>query len=167
MTTFSLDLRAQLTADASDEVLVTLLTFEHPSQSEPIRISSDRTQVISYDPFMQGTISRGQTYWWVPMAVVLPGEGEEATPEIRVTLDLIDRDVLTILRSDPTPATMRLEIISAERPDIVEIYHDGYEVQAAPYDEAQVSLVVVQTPFANEPHPADTMNPLTTPGLFR
>ena len=167
MTTYSLDLRSQMTAEDADEVLVTLLTFSHPSQPAPIRISSDRTQVLSYDPFLQGTVSRGKTFYWVPMAVVLPSEGDDAQPEIRITLDLIDREVLQILRSDPTPATMLLEIVSAERPDIVEACHDGYEVQAAPYDEAQVSLVVIQTSFANEPHPADTMNPLTTPGLFR
>ena len=167
MTEYSLDMRAQMTAESADEVVVSLLTFTHPSQPEPLRISSDRTSVIGYEPFTQGTVSRGQTFWWVPMSIVLPGEGEDVTPEIRLTLDLIDRELLTLLRSDPTPAQVLLEIVSAERPDIVEIVHDGFEVQSAPYDETSVTLVITQTSFVHEPHPADTMTPITTPGLFR
>ena len=167
MTEYSLDMRAQMTAESADEVVVSLLTFTHPSQPQPLRISSDRTEVISYEPFTQGTVSRGETYWWVPMAVVLPGEGEDVTPEIRLTLDLIDRDILVILRSDPTPAQVTLEIVSAARPDVVEIVHEGFEVQSAPYDETQVSLIITQKSFVAEPHPADTMTPLTCPGLFR
>lgn len=165
---FSLDMRAALQDQHSDEVLVTLLTFTRPGGTETIRISSDRTMVVDFDRpnVLWGTRSRGEIFYWLPLVVVFPSYGEDRVPQFRVQLDMIDREIVRILRGSNVPADCTVEIVRAADPDFVCIRHTGYKLTSAPWNDAVAQLVVKQRAYDTEPFPAGTMNPTTFPGLF-
>ena len=45
---FPLDMRAALQDQHSADVIVTLLTFTRPGESEPVRVSTDKTEPVDF-----------------------------------------------------------------------------------------------------------------------
>ena len=161
-------MRAALQDQHTNEVLVTLLTFSRPGEPEVVRLSSDRTLPVDFSGpnALWGTKSRGEIFYWLPMTVVFPGYGEDRVPEFRVTLDMVDREMLAILRGDNIPADVLVEVVRAVDPDFVVLRHSGYKLRSAPWNDTAVQLVVKQRSYDTEPYPCGTMNPSTFPGLF-
>ena len=83
----------------TDEVVVGLLTFTHPSWPEPIRISSDRTEVLSYEPLTYATTSRGEIYYWVPFFMTLPDDAEDQAPAAFMSIENVSRDLIAPIRT--------------------------------------------------------------------
>lgn len=167
-TVYSLDVRRQMTAEHGTEVPIHLLTFTHPDDPDhPVRITSDRTEVVSVEPFMYGTRSRGEVYYWLPLELVEPSDGEDVRPEFQLRINLLNREVFKVIRAHRTPADVLIELISSARPDKVERDMHGFRTAAAPWEGAVANLVLAQRSADDEPYPAPTMNPITAPGLFR
>ncbi len=165
--TLSLDFRKELTRDSSADIPITLLTFTHPELFEPIRITSDETTCLSIDPYMMGTISRGETFYYVPVALVLPGDDEAAAPQMKISIATIDQAIIRAIRSTGVPASCLFELVHASDPDDVNVALDYFELVSAPYDQAQATLVLSQEAFWSEPWPRGSMTPTWFPGLHR
>lgn len=165
---FTLDMREALQGQHTDEIIVTLLTFTRPGEAEPIRLSSDRTEPVDFSGLNAawGTYSRGETYIWVPLSVVAPAYGEDVLPQFRIAIDMIDREIVSVLRGSRIPADATVEFIRASDPDFVAITHKGYRLKSAPWNDAAAQLIIRQRSYDDEPYPAGTMNPTTFPGLF-
>ncbi|SHG80053.1 hypothetical protein SAMN02745157_4866 [Kaistia soli DSM 19436] len=167
MTEISLDLRRQMNAEQTGVVPITLLTFEHDALPAPLRISSDRTGRVSDSPLVYGTVSRGQTYLWVPLSAILPDENDQAPPELRISITTVDRSIFPVIRSSPEPATVTMELVYDGDLDTVQVSIGNLKTQAAPYDEGQVSIVMGQDDFGLVNFPRGRMNPIVAPGLHR
>ena len=101
----SLTLRRALNAQEAGEVPAWLLTITHPLLDAPIRLSSDPTVRLTEAPeITYGTVSRGESYMFLPISFPLPDEKGDATPLMRLTLDNVGRELINILRSTTTPA---------------------------------------------------------------
>lgn len=167
MTEISLDFRQEMHGEQSGAVPILLLTFSHPALPSPARISSDRTGRLSESPLIYGTVSRGQEYPWVPLSYILPDDNDQAPPELRISIAAVDRSIYPVIRSSPEPATVTMELVYDGDLDTVQISVSGLKTQAAPYDEAQVSIVMGQDDFATVGFPRGRMNPIVAPGLHR
>lgn len=167
MTEISLDFRKSANAEQSGAVPILLLKFEHDALPDPIRISSDRTGRLSDSPLIYGTVSRGDAYPWVPLSYILPDENDQAAPELRLSIAALDRSIFTIIRTSPEPATVTMELVYDGDLDTPQISIGNLKTQAAPYDEAQVSLVMGQDDFAAVNFPRGRMTPIVAPGLHR
>lgn len=165
--TLSLDFRKQLTRDSSEDIPVSLLTFTHPNLDQPLRISSDETTCLSMDPYMMGTISRGATFYYVPIGLVLPGDDEATAPQMKLSVATIDQSIVRAIRSTGVAASCLFELVEANAPDDVLVQLDYFELVSAPYDQKQVTLVLSQEAFWSEPWPRGTMTPTWFPGLHR
>lgn len=166
---FSLDMRRALQDQHSDDIIVTLLTFTRPGDPETVRISSDRTVPLSFSgpKAIFGTRSRGEEFIWLPLTVAAPAYGESVIPQFRVNLDMVDREIVSILRlGGGIPADCTVEIVRAADPDFVAIRHKGYQLKGAPWNNRTAQLVIRQRAYDTEPYPCGTMNPSVTPGLF-
>src|SRR5215203_1946511 len=119
--TLSLDFRAAMNAQETGEVPVSLLTITHEDLVEPLRISSDPTARLTTDPLQYGTVSRGETYLYIPFQLSLPEDSEEAGPQAQLILQDIDRELIPLIRSASTPPQVLMEIVLASAPDDVEI----------------------------------------------
>lgn len=164
---YSLDMRQAAMAEGTEDFLVTLLTFTHDELDAPVRLTSDQSERITEDPLLYGTISRGDTFLWVPMSVIFPGDDDQSAPEFRLVIDAVDREIFAVIRASRKPATCKIELVLSTDLDSVEQSFDGFKTVSAPYDEGQVTVSLSQETFWGEPWPAGRMTPKTFPGLHR
>ncbi|KTR07331.1 hypothetical protein NS365_04545 [Aureimonas ureilytica] len=148
------------------EVPVVLLTISHPMLSAPIRLSGDPTARLSEQPLRYGTASRGALYDFLPFAISLPDDVSERAPVAQIVLDNVDRTLVSMVRSIPTPSTVRIEIVLASSPDAVEIDFPAFQVQGVTFDASSMTLQLGLDDLTDKPFPAGNFDPSGFPGLF-
>lgn len=162
----SLTMREAANAQETGEVPVFLLTFTHADLAEPIRLSTDPTSRITTTPLVYGTVSRSNTYTFLPMQIALPEEGEDVPPTARLILDNVSRDLVAALRETDEPASVTIEMVLASDPDTVEIEFPAFDFAGADYDAEAITVHLAVPSLATEPYPSGTFNPAEFPGLF-
>jgi hypothetical protein len=162
----SLTLRRAMHAQETGERLIFLVTIEHESLAEPLRYSSDPTERFSVDPLRWGTVSRGDSYIFAPMALQLPVEAEEASPNMQLQLENVTRQAIPLLRSVRTPASVTVELVLESDLDTVEATWPEFDLVAAPFGALQVTLDLSVNALAGAAYPIDTYTPAGFPGLF-
>ena len=155
-----------LHARESGVVAAVLLTITHADMAEPIRLSTDPTERLSTDPVVYGSISRGQHYAFVPIAVVLPDDGDDAAPAASLEIDNTDRELIAAVRSITDAAEVTLEIIDADDPDVVEIAFPAMRIANVTYDRSIVRFGLAVDGLQAEPYPGASFLPSGFPGLF-
>lgn len=157
--------RQALYAQESDEVAVCLITVTHPELADPIRLSTDPTTMLSTDPLLYGTKSRGDDYSFVPINVMIPEEGEEA-PVAALEIDNTDLGLITAIRSVTQAASVKIEIVLASDPDTVEIEYPAMMVSHVDYDAQTIRFSLAIDSLATEPFPGTAYIPSMFPSLF-
>lgn len=167
MRTLSLNLREELFNADSGEYLIFLLTITHPSLEEPIRLTSDATERLETDPdLIYGTNSRGETYYFIGMQIVLPSEQEKSPPNSKLVISNVDRSIIPLIRSITSPAEVLIEAVRTSDPETVEFTIPKMEITHATYDADQISFDLTIDALAAEPYPADSFTPGNFGGLF-
>ncbi len=164
--TISPGLLASLFSQETDDVPICLLTIEHEDLSAPIYLSNDPTTRVSDDPLVYVTESRGKEYVFLPFDFTFPDDKADSPPRVQLSMDNIDRQMVAMLRSFSTPPTVRMEIIMASSPDLVEIALPGLQLVNAQMDETKIASDLVADPLINEPFPAGSFTPGAFPGIF-
>ena len=167
MPVLSLSLREALNAERSDEVAVALVTITHPDLDAPVLLSSDPTQRITIDPLVYGTVSNGESYLFVLMSVVIPDDIKGQTPRSQLVLENVTSDMAALCRSFVSPADVRIDIVAASQPDVIERTFLGMRIVKASIDAEHVTLDVTREPFTNEPFPSQRMTRQRFPGLHK
>lgn len=163
---FSVAFTKALMSQETGEVLVALLTINHPTLEEPIRISSDNGVVITEDPRTYGTISRSNTYWFMPFTLTLPDDSNEAPPTAQIVIDNIMREHIALIRSVASPPTVLLELVLGSSPDTVEVAFPVFDMSKVEYDSQSMTMTLVIDPLVTEPFPGPSFSPAEFPGLF-
>ncbi|MBN9304116.1 MAG: hypothetical protein BGO82_17220 [Devosia sp. 67-54] len=166
MSALSLTFRTAAHAERTGEVLVLLATVTHESLETPIRVSSDPTTRLGTDPLRYGTVSRGDTYEFYPMSLVLPEDSEDTVPAMQWVLDNISRQLVPLLRSVQTPAKVTIELVLASAPDTVEASWPEFDLVAAQPNALTVELTLSTESDAAEPYPSGLFTPAGFGGLF-
>ncbi|MBB6011870.1 hypothetical protein HNR59_001215 [Aquamicrobium lusatiense] len=166
MRTVSDTFRHAMFDQQTDELPVLLLTISHPDLGSVWRLSSDNADLLDAEEQLRGTISRGQNYYFFPMDVSLPEDGEDASNVIQITLDNVTREITPLLKSTVTPASVTIEIVLASAPDEVEIEFPDFELASADVDAGSVVLSLTVDTMASEPFPADNFTPSSFGGLW-
>jgi len=163
------EFRRAIFAQESGALAIALLTIDHPDIPEgdgPIRLSTDPTQRHSDDPPLWRTMSRGNAYNYLPLKVVLPDDKDGQAPQARLTIDNIGREMIALLRSINTPASLLIEIVLKESPDIVEASYPDYRLVNASYNSQTIEFLVTLDGLATEPFGFMKFTPSRFPGLF-
>lgn len=153
--TVSTPMRAAAFAQETGEAPLVLLTIDHPDLAAPIRVTSDAVD----------TVSRSETYVAFPFRVALPDDTEEAA-RAQLEIDNVDRQIVQALRSIASPPTVRLEVVLASTPDLVEAGPFDFQLEEARYDALVVSGELAFEPVLDLAVPGDSMSPGLFPGLF-
>jgi hypothetical protein len=162
----SLTMRMAANAEATGEVIVALVTVTHDDLDEPLRFSSDPTELVSTDPVRYATTSRGETFDFLPMTLGLPTEAEETEPQIQIVLDNVTRDMIPIIRSVTSPPQVTVELVLASAPDEVEALWPDFDLVNATYDASQVTLDLKVNALTAERFPVGSYTPSGFGGLF-
>jgi hypothetical protein len=148
--------RQALYAAETGEAFLILLTLNHASLAQPIRVTSDAVT----------TTSRGDDFAPFPFDLVLPDDQDNRSPRARLVIDNVDRQIVEAVRSLPSAPTMLIEIIRAAAPDTVEAQFVDFKLTNVAYDAQRVEGVLTIEDFTAEPFPAATFSPGSFPGLF-
>lgn len=139
----------------TDEVYLLLITIDHPTFTTPIRVVNNTEDVVS----------NGNTFVALPFEAVLPTPG---TPTTTLKIDNVDREITDALiaadQADGKPS-VTLEIVVAQRPDVVELGPFPMVLDNAPFDQLVVSG---ELSFGNEldqAYPGGTFNLADYPAL--
>lgn len=164
--TISTTLRGAMNAEETSQVPIILLTIDHDDLAEPFYLSSDPTTRLDGDAPSYGTVSRGETYLFVPFSLVLPDDKTDAPPAAQISIDNVDRALIPILRSTSTPARVTIEVVLASAPNVVEMAFAEMDLVAADYNADSITITLQQNALQTEPFPADVISPSNFPGLF-
>lgn len=166
MRAVSLTMRRSMYARETKEVALVLITVTHPLLSTPVRVSSDPTARLSEQPLRYGTVSRGSTYTFVPMSVMLPDDIEERAPTSQIQIENVSRDLVALLRSMRSPADVRMEVVLASTPDAVEYLCPKFQLKHTRGAAPMLTLELHIDSLVEEPFPSGSFSPSYFPGLF-
>jgi hypothetical protein len=167
MRTVSLNARAAMQARETGKVPVFLVTITHPELPEPIRLSTDNSTRISVDPLLYGTISRGNTFYFVGMKVTVPDDKDRAPPSSRLTVMDINQDLIPMIRSvSRPPPKVKMEMVLADDPDQVELDIPVMEITSVEATRESVTLECTIDALIAEPYPSGKFSPAYFPGIF-
>lgn len=136
---------------------IVLLTLSHPTLPVPICVTSDA--VI--------TVSQGNTFIPYPFLIILPIDDDLQPAQAKLTIDNVDRAIITSLRNiGTTPATLLIEIVTSNCPDVVEFSSGNLTLRNVQGDAVSVTGVLGFEEILAEGFPGDSVSPLTVPGVF-
>lgn len=162
---------AAVLAPQTDEREINLLTITHPQWAEPLRLSTDPTVWLRNDPDtgtpMYGTISRGMTFEYVPIAPVLPDSREDSPPSGKVSISNVSRLVSPyILTIEDEYPRVTVEVVLASQPDIVDQVWPEMELTNASIDANNAEATIAMNTAEKEPLPWLRFVPAYFPNLF-
>jgi hypothetical protein len=162
----SLDFTAAAAGAETDEVVIALVTITHAGSGDVGRVSSDNTVRLSDDPLLYGTVSRGQTFYFVPFELTVPDSQDEAPPQARLVLREVTPALIALIRASQTPAEILIELVLASEPDTLELAFPVLEVSHATYDAGQLTLQLQAPRLTQEGYPLGSFTPSSFPALF-
>jgi hypothetical protein len=150
------ELLAQLYSRESNDPFLTLITLSHPDFSSDIRLVNNSVDIVS----------RGETFVAFPVNIILPSDDGESTREVSITFDNVSRELMNELRTIITPIDVKLEMILASIPDIVQIELAELKIQSISYDAKKVAAKLVMDNFLNVEMTSERYTPEAFRGLF-
>lgn len=170
----SLNARTAFDAASTAEVEVMLFTFEHPTLSAPVRLSTDPTERISREPLIYGTRSSwmgadtaAEPFLFMLASAALPDDIEDGPAPAEIIIDNVDVGIAETLRSITNRATAHMAIVLAATPDVIEAEARDLRLVAAEGDAERVVLHLSRLPIEEESVPMDRFTKQRFPGLFR
>lgn len=157
--------RVKLYGQSEGLVCAALVTLTHATEGIA-RISTDPTQRVTTDPIAYGTVSRGETYLFAPVEIILPLDEPESEPASRLSITNVDRRLVTLIRSVEGGITATIELIDPADPDTVQREFSDLEVVSASYDAQEITIGMRVNLRQHEPFPKGRFTPSGFPGLF-
>jgi hypothetical protein len=150
------ELLAQLYGQESGDPFLTLLTLDHNSLPEPIRLVNDTRNFVS----------RGNTYLALPFSLALPPDDGESAREINLELDNVSLDLISLVRNITDIIDVKIEMVLASIPDEVQYEVEELKIRSITYDASKITATLYLDNFLQTELSSEKYTPLTHPGLF-
>lgn len=148
----------------TSEAFLVLLTIEHASLAEPIRVTTDQIDTLSSG--VKGVISNGVEYVGFPFEIILPDENENTLPRATLRLDNVDRTIVQAVRSITSAPDVTMQVVLASDPDTVEAEITNFQLRNVTANAQVVEGELTTTQYDEEPYPAGRFTPNGFGGLF-
>ena len=160
-----------LFSQETEDYDIYLLTVTHPEWSEPLRISTDATSIVGEDDGtgmpIYGTVSRGNTYYFLPIRANLPDSKQEGAPECTLTIDNVSRYVSPHLLSvQSINPRVTVEVVNSFDTDTVDMVWPELDLSTATVTQDSVEVKLAMDMAQNEPVPWLRFVPAYFPNLF-
>lgn len=150
------ELIAQLFSQESEDPFLTLVTLTHASFDAPIRLVNNTKDIVS----------RSNTYMAFPMKIRLPIDDGETAKEFAIQFDNVSLELIEEVRSVTTRIGVKLEMILASMPDVVQMSQEDLFISSISYNARSISARLVMDSFLNTEMTSERYNPSNFPGLF-
>lgn len=168
-------LNARLAGDAtsSGEIEILLLEISHPALEKPIRLSTDNTERLSTEPLVFGTRStwRGANtttdpFLWLIASALMPSDMEDAPSAGTLVLEVIDAEMVALLRSFTDRATLAMAVVLASSPSLIEAEWSDMPIISAEITASGITIQFSREEIEAEYYPTGRMTRSSFPGLF-
>jgi hypothetical protein len=164
--------KSALFAQQTDEAILVLLEINHEDLSAPIRVVNNPEDIVLggevYDDDGLvtdgiGTVTDGTgvTYSAFGFEVNLPDNDGRT----EITICNVDRQIVETIRSVDTPPSVRMSVVLADTPDVVEAGPYDFELSDVTYNALIVRGTLAFDYLQDEPYPGDRFTPAQYPGL--
>lgn len=133
-----------------------LLTISHDALgSTPIRLARNNENVIS----------RGETYLGFPFDITVPNDEDGRIGNAQLTIENIDRTILSALGSLTSPPNVTLEVVLSEAPDVVDVVYT-FTWRLTRFDPMRITADLMFDDLLNQRYPQHDFSPSGFEGLF-
>tara|TARA_Y100001938_G_C8000554_1_gene384462 strand:+ start:277 stop:786 length:510 start_codon:yes stop_codon:yes gene_type:complete len=160
--------RTAINAQETEEVFVLCLEVENElDPTQPIRVCLD-SEVLTTKLTVDGvdTYSTAVPFAGGYFAIELPEEAGEELNTVSVSIDNVDRDIVTAIRNASEKPTVRLWVVLRSSPDVVEAGPYYMVLESAEYNVNFVTGELAFEDITNRRYPAHDFTPSLAPGLF-
>jgi hypothetical protein len=112
-------------------------------------------------------VSNGVEYQPFPFALKLPDDTGERLPRITLAISNISNEIIEAIRSQSTPPTLTIELVSSAYPDIVEKRLDFLTLRNVSYDATTITADLEVINVMSSGFPSEVYDPVHYPALFR
>jgi hypothetical protein len=144
-------------AENTAEVFLMLLTFNHETFAEPIRLVNN----------LEDITSRGNVYMAFPFSLALPVDDGDSLPTVEISCENASLELIDELRSLVSPMSVTLELILASTPDYIEQSIADMRVSGIEYDAQNLKLTANIDDLLNTIFPKERYLPSNFAGLFQ
>lgn len=150
--------RTAIFSQETDKVFLPLIEITHPTLATPFRFVRDGVSIVS----------GGYTYYPVPFNITLPNDLDDGAgvKTIQLTIDNVDRVIMVAVRSITDAPQIRLMIVLADNPSVVEVGPLDLTLTAVTYNADTISGTLVFEDRMQINVPALAWNPSDFPGVF-
>lgn len=151
------ELIAQLFAQESNDPFLTLITIEN---------EADPGNNIYLVNNQENIISRGITFQCFPVTISLPVDDGESARQVSIDFDNVSLSLIGKFRSVTKGITVKVEMVLASLPDIVQISIENLVVANISYNKMRISVKLVLDNLLNTELSSERYTPDKFPGLF-
>jgi hypothetical protein len=156
MTGLSAAAKEALYLPSTDAVFLPLLTITSADIDAPLYLVSNTVDIVS----------NGNTFTAYPFAIDLPPQDDEVTIGTQISIDNIDRQIMTTLRQITDVPQISLSIVLASSPDTLERGPLPFDLASVDYDAMSITGSLTFDAIFDEPSPAYAITPADFPGMF-
>ena len=142
---------------AESDLPLVLLKIDHDDIDPPIRVVNNRVSITS----------NGQTFVPFPFQLILPDSREDSPGRSRLRIDNVSREIGQAIRLIATPASVTIEVVRQDDPDIIEFTLPAMRLINVQYNFLTVEGELEYEDLTREPYPAPTFSPAEYPGLVQ
>ncbi len=156
MRTLTLAAVRSLMAERTDVVWLVFLTISHAELTPSIRVVNNTEDIES----------NGETFIGFPFLLDMPAERENQLPRVQLTIGNVDKSIVDGLRALSSSPTIKVEIITSEDFDKVEVGPYTYTFAKMDFDKLLVTGDLKFEELLEEPYPGTRFIPNNFQGLF-
>ncbi len=150
------ELLAQLYGQSSEDPFLTLVTLSHTSFTSDVTLVNNTKDIVS----------RGITFEAFPMKIRFPVDDGETARTFAIDFDNASLELITQIRMVTTQIGVKVEMILASLPDVVQIEQDDLFVASLTYTKSKITAAIVMDSFLNVAMTSEQYNPNNFSGLF-
>lgn len=150
------ELKSQMFSQESDDPFLTLLTLSHLETSWAARLVNNSSDIVS----------NGYTFTAFPMKIKLPVDDGEQARDFTITIDNVSLELIQTLRTVTTAINVKIEMVLASMPNVVQLSFDDLQIRTIAYDAKQITAKIVLDNFLTVGMTSERYNPTNFPGLF-
>lgn len=157
--------KAAIFAQSTDRAFIVLITINHSTFTQPIRVASDPKELLP-DSGLRGVVSRGMEFVFMPFSINLPAQDDTGVAKASISVDNINREIVAAVRRASSALSITIEIVLDSSPDTLEASMEDFRLERVTYDAMTVSGDISLEYFDLEPFPSRRFTPSDFPGLF-
>lgn len=133
-----------------------LLTIDHSSLIEPIRVVNNKVNITS----------NGREYIAFPFEIILPDSSESSPPQSKLKINNVSREIGQAIRLISSPPSVTIQIVRQETLDVVEAEFAGMYLTNVSYDVSVVEGELFFEDLSREPYPYLKFSPSYFRGII-